>query len=136
MALKLLLVDDEADIRLILKYRLEKAGFTIMAAGNGQEALGFLESDDYDMVITDLKMPGMDGIQLYKRIKASPRHKHIPVVVMSATVEQYTPQVLESVGEGRLLKPFEFGELLRMIERLGAQDAAGEGTAGGDLSKK
>lgn len=117
MPRKLLLVDDEADIRLILKFRLEKAGFEIVTAADGDEAYGLLETGAFDVVLTDLKMPIMDGIELYHRIKANARLKHIPVLVMTATAERYTPQALEGVGEGKLLKPFEIADLLEMIDR-------------------
>ncbi|MCG3175585.1 MAG: Chemotaxis protein CheY [Candidatus Omnitrophica bacterium] len=118
MSRRLLLVDDEADIRMILKFRLERSDYHVETACDGQEALEWLRREAFDVVLTDLKMPIMDGVELYHTIKADPRLRTIPVLIMTATAERYTPQVLAGVGEGMLLKPFEVQDLLQLIDRV------------------
>ncbi|MFZ0389699.1 MAG: response regulator [Calditrichia bacterium] len=83
----ILIVDDSAIARSIVRRILEINGMDkveISEAGNGKEALDYLKRQSFDLVFTDLNMPEMDGENLLKRIKASPRLNHIPVVVISS----------------------------------------------------
>ena len=66
---KILLVDDEEHIRLLFKEELEEEGYTICLASNGFEALEVMQADSFDLVVLDIKMPGMDGIQTLNEIK-------------------------------------------------------------------
>ncbi|MCC6545097.1 MAG: sigma-54-dependent Fis family transcriptional regulator [Nitrospirae bacterium] len=77
----ILLVDDDEDIRTIIKDRLEKLGYHVMTAGNGQEALKSIDSHEPDIVILDLQMPIMDGMEVIKRLKDNPQ---LPIIVLTA----------------------------------------------------
>ena len=105
-----LVVDDSAAIRKILQRVLRQTGMairTIHEAGDGQEALELLKSQSVDLVLTDINMPKMDGIQLLAALKASPQWRHIPVVMI--TTEGGETKVGEAVklgAAGYVRKPF------------------------------
>jgi two-component system chemotaxis response regulator CheY len=105
-----LVVDDSAAIRKILQRVLRQTGMAIRAiheAGDGQEALELLKTQSIDLVLTDINMPKMDGIQLLAAIKASPRWRSIPVVMI--TTEGGETKVGEAVklgAAGYVRKPF------------------------------
>ncbi|HLK64417.1 MAG TPA: response regulator [Bryobacteraceae bacterium] len=105
-----LVVDDSAAIRKILQRVLRQTGMPIRAiheAGDGQEALDLLKSHPVDLVLTDINMPKMDGIQLLAAVKAAPQWRHIPV--MMVTTEGGETRVAEAVrlgASGYVRKPF------------------------------
>jgi two-component system chemotaxis response regulator CheY len=105
-----LVVDDSAAIRKILQRVLRQTGMAIRSiheAGDGQEALELLKSQTVDLVLSDINMPKMDGLQLLAALKASPRWHHIPVVMI--TTEGGETKVSEAVklgAAGYVRKPF------------------------------
>ena len=115
---RILIVDDEPDIRKLLKIRLELAGFKCLAASNGDEALRAVREFNPSLVILDLVMPGKDGLQTYKEFKSRPDLKEIPIIV-------YTAQNVDLVAEKGfeameivdfVLKPFDSKALIYLIE--------------------
>jgi DNA-binding NtrC family response regulator len=112
---RILLVDDEQDFVEILSMRLEEAGENVTAAYNGQECLDKLETQDYDVVILDIKMPGMDGIQTLRKIKIL----HPLVEVILLTGHGTTETAVEGMKLGAydyLLKPADFEDLTSKLE--------------------
>ena len=105
-----LVVDDSAAIRKILTRVLRQTGMaiqTIHEAGDGQEALALLALHRVDLVLSDINMPKMDGLQLLASLKASPQWRHIPVVMI--TTEGGETKVAEAVrlgAAGYVRKPF------------------------------
>ena len=105
-----LVVDDSAAIRKILQRVLRQTGMAIRAiheAGDGQEALELLKTQSIDLVLTDINMPKMDGIQFLAALKASPKWRNIPVVMI--TTEGGETKVGEAVklgAAGYVRKPF------------------------------
>lgn len=112
---RILLVDDEQDFVEILSVRLEEAGENVTAAYNGQECLDKLETQEFDVVILDIKMPGMDGIQTLRKIKIM-----FPLVeVIMLTGHGTTETAVEGMKLGAydyLLKPADFKELTTKLE--------------------
>ena len=110
MEANILVVDDSAAIRKILQRVLRQTGMAIRAiheAGDGQEALELLKTQPVDLVLTDINMPKMDGIQLLAAMKAAPPWRHIPV--MMVTTEGGETKVGEAVrlgAAGYVRKPF------------------------------
>jgi len=106
----ILVVDDSAAIRKILQRVLRQTGMAIHAiheAGDGQEALALLAEHPVDLVLTDINMPKMDGLQLLASLKASPQSRNIPVVMI--TTEGGETKVAEAVklgAAGYVRKPF------------------------------
>lgn len=115
MPTKVLLVDDEEDFVEMLSLRLETVGQQVTPAYSGQECLAILEEKDIDVVILDIKMPGMDGIETLKEIK-----KRFPLVEVIMMTGHGT---IETAMEGKelgafdyLLKPADFNELMKKLE--------------------
>lgn len=84
---KILVVDDEEEFRNVYKLMLEFRGFEVSLASSGEEGLSFLEKEYYDLVITDLKMEGMDGTELLKKIKEKNYNCEVILVTAFSTVE-------------------------------------------------
>jgi DNA-binding NtrC family response regulator len=111
---KILIVDDELNMRLVLSAMLKKEGFEVSSAANGREALQILQSNKIAVVITDLKMPDMDGMELLTHI--SERYPEIPVVMITAHGTVAT--AVEALKKGALdyiTKPFELDDLKNII---------------------
>jgi CheY-like chemotaxis protein len=104
---KVLVVDDDPANRELLARRLQRQGYEVSAAEGGREALGLLEHESVDLVLLDLMMPGMDGLETLNRIKHDPARKALPVIMLSASddMDRIVQCVLQG-AEDYLLKPF------------------------------
>jgi len=115
MGFNVLIVDDSSTIRKIIGRSLRQSGLgvgEIYEAGNGQEALVALESQSVEVILTDINMPVMDGIQLLCAIRQSPKWTSIPVIMI--TTEAGADAVVEIVGKGAtgyIKKPFTPAEI-------------------------
>lgn len=109
-----LIVDDEASVRKVLGALLEQAGYRTTRAATGEEALDLVRAQDPDIVVTDLKMPGMDGLELLSRVREA--FPEIPVVLLSAhgTVETAV-EAMKRGAHDFLTKPFEKTSVLEVI---------------------
>jgi two-component system NtrC family response regulator len=114
---RLLVVDDEETQRLMLGNILERAGFEVVAASDGREALGWLERGGFDLLLTDQRMPEMNGLELLEQ--ARKLHAQMPVVLMTAygTVSTAVDAMKRGAAD-YLTKPFERDELLLVIEKV------------------
>ena len=117
MAYRILVVDDEPDIRQLVALILESAGHEIMTVSSGKEALYSLEQDDYHLVILDIMMPEMDGWEVCRQIKGRSRTKDLPVVFLTVRGQPLDRVIgLEVVhADGYVTKPFERDQLLSTI---------------------
>jgi two-component system chemotaxis response regulator CheY len=110
MTVDVMIVDDSAAIRKILKRMLEQAGVSlgkVMEAGDGVEALEKLKQQTVNLILSDINMPNMDGIQLLAELKSRAESKHIPVIMI--TTEGGEAKVMEAVqlgASGYVRKPF------------------------------
>jgi two-component system copper resistance phosphate regulon response regulator CusR len=113
----LLVVEDEAKISDFLKRGLESAGFAVDVAGDGARALDLVHSADYDLIILDLMLPDVDGLELLKKIRN--RRASPPVLILSAR-DAVDDRVkgLEHGGDDYLVKPFAFVELMARVRAL------------------
>ncbi|MDX8338934.1 two-component regulator propeller domain-containing protein [Draconibacterium sp. IB214405] len=114
----LIIVEDNADLRFYLKENL-KENYNIIEASNGAQGWNSIENDLPDLVVSDVMMPEMNGVELCKKIKANRKTKHIPVVLLTAKTE--TNPVIEGYESGAdayLTKPFDFKVLESRIENL------------------
>ena len=112
----ILIVDDEKNYTLILSAVLQEEGYETLTANSGTEALEILNHADVDMVLTDMKMPGMDGIELMEKIKAD--HPHLPIIMMTAygTVEKAV-EAMQKGAYNYILKPFDNERLIIFIKK-------------------
>ena len=107
IAATILIVDDHIENRDLLRQRLDREGFRTAIAANGIDALQMLEEMPVDLVLLDVLMPGMDGIEVLQRIKSSDRLKSIPVIMISALDEiERVVQCIEGGAEDYISKPF------------------------------
>ncbi|MDD5476557.1 MAG: response regulator, partial [Syntrophales bacterium] len=84
MSLKILVVDDEEDIVNLLSYNLEKEGYLVLKAYNGREALRMVKKDMPDLVILDLMLPEMPGIDVARSIRSNPATARLPIIMLTA----------------------------------------------------
>lgn len=112
----ILIVDDEKNYTLILSAILEEEGFETLTANSGNDAVNILENADIDLVITDMKMPGMDGIELLESIKE--KDPDLPVIMMTAygTVEKAV-EAMQKGAYNYILKPFENENLIIYVNK-------------------
>src|ERR1041385_5977339 len=106
----ILVVDDERQITRVLKTALSSRGYAIRTATDGDEALHIMQEWSPDIVITDLRMPNMDGLELCKTIRAK---SHVPIIVLSVKGEdQIKVEALDAGADDYVMKPFSVDELL------------------------
>jgi two-component system chemotaxis response regulator CheY len=123
--MKILVVDDFSTMRRIIKNLLKDLGFTnIQEADDGNTALPMLQQGDFDFVVTDWNMPGMQGIDLLRAIRANPNLKHIPVLMVTAEAKKEQIIAAAQAGvNGYVIKPFTAAtlkeKLAKIFERLG-----------------
>lgn len=117
---KVLLVDDDQFLVEALREKLDKAGFSTTTAADGNEALECITKIPPDLVILDLIMPGMDGVSVLKKLKADPKTKDIPVVILTNLVDDsLAGQIKEHGGSGYFLKnEHNFDAVVEAIKNL------------------
>jgi len=109
----ILVVDDEAQISRVLKTTLSAQGYGVRTAADGEQALNEMSNWTPDLVITDLRMPNMDGLQLCRRIRAQSR---IPIIVLSVKGEESLKvEALDAGADDYVTKPFSVNELLARV---------------------
>jgi len=118
---KVLVVDDDTAFREMLAEVLKREEFIPFAVSSGPEALKELDNGEFDAVITDIKMPGMDGVELMGHIKK--QRPDLPVILITAFFESQTDKELNRtpIADGFLQKPFKVEKVVRMLRGFGAQ---------------
>ncbi len=116
---RILLVEDDALSRDMAARRLRSRGFAVDLAGDGREALQRVDLHRPDLIVLDLGLPFLDGWEVIRRLKADPRTRDIPVVVLTAyTTPQDEARAVEAGCDAFLTKPLRFWQLLAAIEVL------------------
>jgi CheY-like chemotaxis protein len=114
---KILIAEDERDIRDLITFTLGFAGFEVVAAANGEEAVNLTRQQVPDLILMDVRMPRMTGYEACELIKADPKLKDIPVVFLSAKGQDAEIQTgLQSGAVDYLLKPFSPDQLTARIQ--------------------
>lgn len=115
---RILVVDDQPNIRRLIQVHLEKAGYAVDLACDGLEGLERVDTERPDLIVLDMMMPHLDGLQVLERLKSDPRTGEIPVVVLSARGSD--AQIREGLLQGAdlyLSKPFDPAALREIIDR-------------------
>jgi CheY-like chemotaxis protein len=114
---KVLCVDDDHDQRLLLSFLLERKGIDVRTAIDGAEGVAIAQEWLPDLILMDLMMPGMDGFEATKKLRADPRTAHIPILALTAYGEEKMQTKAEAVGmDGFVLKtilPADLSDVLR-----------------------
>jgi two-component system, chemotaxis family, chemotaxis protein CheY len=116
---RILVVDDDPVTRRVLSSMLERAHYDVMASTDGREAWTELAAARIDLVITDREMPAMDGMELLRAVRQSPRHGGVPVVMLTGTTLETAGDEADAEGASAFLtKPVSSRKLLETVERL------------------
>ncbi|MEO0073294.1 MAG: response regulator [candidate division WOR-3 bacterium] len=116
---RILVVDDEPDILLVVTARLENAGYQVQSATSGMEALSLVRSSPPDLILLDVMLPGIDGFSVCAMLKRDQRFSHIPILMLTARSQVGDRQTGMAVGaDAYLSKPFRAEELLAEVKRL------------------
>jgi two-component system chemotaxis response regulator CheY len=119
MTKRILTVDDSASMRQMVSFTLKEAGYDVVEASDGEDALSKLEGNHMDMVITDLNMPKLDGMELVRRVRAMPRHRFVPIVMLTTEAGSDKKAECKSAGAtGWIVKPFKPAQLLSVVEKV------------------
>ena len=114
---KILVVDDEEDILELIRYNLEKGGYQVLTAQSGEVALEKVISEIPDLVLLDLMLPGVDGIEVCRQINGDVATKHIPVIMLTAKAEEMDVVIgLEIGADDYITKPFSPRVLLARVK--------------------
>ncbi len=114
-----LVVDDSASLRNMVTFTLKQQGYTVVEAGNGQEALTKAKGTKCDLVLTDVNMPIMDGITLCTELRKLPAFKFTPILMLTTESSPEMKQKGKTAGAtGWLVKPFNPDTLLATLKRV------------------
>jgi len=115
----ILTVDDSASIRQMVSFTLKNEGYTVVEAVDGVDGLAKLKENPVDMVLTDLHMPNMDGIELIKNVRADPTFKFIPIIFLTTESQGDKKQEGKSAGAtGWIVKPFKPEQLVGVVKKV------------------
>ncbi len=119
MAKNILIVDDSASLREVVAIALKNAGYNVIQAENGQDALNKLAGDKLHLIISDVNMPVMDGISFVKAVKQDPNYKFTPIMMLTTESEGDKKQQGKAAGaKAWLVKPFQPDTLLDAVSKL------------------
>ncbi len=119
MGKTIMTVDDSASVRMMVAFTLREAGYDVVEAENGVEALEKLEKEKVSMIIADVNMPEMDGITLVNRIRNHPDHRFLPVIMLTTeSGESMKVKGREAGATGWIVKPFKPDQLVTVIKKV------------------
>jgi two-component system chemotaxis response regulator CheY len=119
MAQRIMIVDDSISIRAMLRFTLEGAGYEVVEACDGIDALGKLGGRSFNLILSDLNMPNLNGFGLVKAIKQKPAHRFVPVVMLTTEGDRLSREEGRAAGvRAWARKPFEPQTLLGAIAKL------------------
>jgi DNA-binding response OmpR family regulator len=115
--MRILLVEDYEPLRKSLEQGLREAGYAVDVTGDGEEGLWYALGNEYDVIVLDLMLPGIDGLTILKRIRSENRQSHVLILTAKDAVEDRI-EGLDAGADDYLVKPFDFDELLARIRAL------------------
>lgn len=130
-----LVVDDEADLVELVSYNLRKEGFAVDSASDGEEALSRIRKKKYDLLILDLMLPGLQGMELCRILRNDPKTSRLPIIMLTAKGEELDKILgLEMGADDYMTKPFSPRELVARVKAV-LRRSPGERPAGEDMLK-
>ena len=119
MSKVILTVDDSASVRQMVSFTLKGAGYQVIEATDGEDALSKIGHSTVHMIITDLNMPRMDGIALIRNARANPALKFIPIIMLTTESQAEKKQEGKQAGAtGWIVKPFKPEQLLAVVKKV------------------
>lgn len=119
MTAKILTVDDSASIRLTTRVTLSNAGYAVTEAVDGLDGLNKLKAGEYDLVVTDLNMPNMDGLAMIRELRKLPAHTGVPVIFLTTESDgELKAQAKAAGATGWLTKPFDPESLVKIAKKV------------------
>ena len=114
---KILVVDDEKDILELIEFNLSSNGYKVTTTTSGEEALELIKKNEFDLVVLDIMLPGIDGLDICKIIKADKQKSHIPIIMVTAKTEEVDRVTGFEIGADHYVtKPFSPRELLAIVK--------------------
>ncbi len=119
MAKTILVIDDSASLRQVVKMALTGAGYNVLEAGDGQAALALLDGRQINMVVCDVNMPVMNGIEFVKAAKALPAYKFLPILMLTTESQEEKKEQGKAAGaKAWMVKPFAPTQLVNAVAKL------------------
>ena len=119
MTKTILVVDDSGTVRQQVSMALKQAGFAIVEAADGQEALAAIEANQIDMVVCDVNMPNLNGLEMVERVKRKPEHKSLPILMLTTEGQpSMIKRAKEAGAVGWIVKPFDASQLVQTAKHL------------------
>ncbi len=119
MSKKILAVDDSKTMRDMIAFTLRGAGYEVVEADDGEDALSKLGGSGVNLVITDINMPRLDGIGLIKKLRSDPSYRSTPILVLTTESESSKKDEGREAGAtGWIVKPFDPDQLLKVVQKV------------------
>jgi len=117
---KIMTIDDSPSLRQMVALTLEGAGYEVVEACDAHDAVAKLASrEEYDLFLTDLNMPGMDGIELTRKLRSMPEYRFVPIVLLTTESQQEKKLQGKAAGAtGWIVKPFQPQDLLATVKKV------------------
>lgn len=116
---KVLAVDDSATIRTSISFVLKEAGYEVIEAVDGVDGLAKAKDDKFNLVITDINMPNMDGIEMIKQLRSTEGYKFTPIIALTTESQDSKMQEGKAAGAtGWIVKPFTSEKLLAIVKKI------------------
>ena len=115
----ILIVDDSVSIRKMVKFALETAEHNVVEATDGKTGLAEAQQQHYDIIVTDVNMPNMDGIELTRNLRTLPNYKYTPIIMLTTEAMEEKKAEGKAAGvTGWILKPFQPNKLIAVVNKV------------------
>ena len=115
----IMMVDDSESIREMVSHELETQGYFVLKAISGKDALGSFDGRYIDLLITDLHMPEMNGLELIREIRKKPDYQHMPILFLTTeTSKSMMKEAREAGATGWIIKPFDLKKLMNTVQKV------------------
>ena len=116
---KILAVDDSSSVRQMVNFTLKSAGYDVVDAVDGQDGISKVEQDKFDLIITDLNMPRVDGIQMIQEVRKKSGYSFVPILMLTTESQPERKDAGRQAGAtGWIVKPFNAEQLVSVVRKL------------------
>lgn len=116
---RIMTVDDSASVRQMVCFTLKGAGYDVVEASDGEEALAKLAGMSVHLIISDLNMPRLNGLDLVRKVRSMPAHRFVPIIMLTTeAIGDKSAECRTAGATGWIVKPFKPGQLLAVVEKV------------------